>query len=109
MIMEKNSNTLSQQAWCSGVEELIEIINPEVHMNLKTAVELGRWANGDKLSQRQREHCMQAVIAYESRHLEQEDRVGFIDTRKLKKSHRADPEQSPEVSLRWHGDRGELK
>ena len=104
--MEKNSQPLDQKNRYNTVEEMIELINPEVHRNLKTAIELGRWANGDKLSQQQREHCLQAVIAYESRHLEQEDRVGFIDTSKLKKNPRAAPQQPRQEFLKWSGGKG---
>ncbi len=70
-----------------SVQELIETINPEIHMNLKTAIELGRWSNGERLSQMQLEHCMQAVIAYEKQHLREQDRVGYIDRTKLKRTH----------------------
>ena len=60
-------------------QTLIESITPEVHENLKTAVETGRWANGDKLSQDQVANCLQAIIAYEARNLSEEQRVGYID------------------------------
>lgn len=63
-----------------SLEALIETITPEIHQNLKTAVETGRWANGARLSQEQIEHCMQAIIAYEAQYLREEQRVGFIDT-----------------------------
>ncbi|MCP5344815.1 MAG: DUF1315 family protein [Pseudomonadales bacterium] len=64
----------------ASLEALIETITPEIHQNLKMAVETGRWANGVRLSQEQVEHCMQAIIAYEAQHLSEEQRVGFIDT-----------------------------
>ncbi|MCB1666552.1 MAG: DUF1315 family protein [Pseudomonadales bacterium] len=63
-----------------SLESLINSITPEIHENLKTAVETGRWANGERLSQEQVEHCMQAIIAYEARHLREDQRIGFIDT-----------------------------
>lgn len=68
-----------------SLESLIGSITPEIHENLKTAVETGRWANGERLSQEQVEYCMQAIIAYEARHLREEQRVGFIDTSGLNK------------------------
>src|SRR5690606_3940326 len=61
-------------------DALIDSITPEIHENLKTAVETGRWANGERLSPEQVEHCMQAIIAWEARHLSEEQRIGFIDT-----------------------------
>ncbi len=60
-------------------QALIESITPEIHENMKTAVETGRWANGDRLSKEQVEYCLQAVIAYEARNISAEQRVGYID------------------------------
>lgn len=65
-------------------QALIDSITPEIHANLKTAVETGRWGNGDKLSQAQLDHCLQAIIAYEARYLREEQRVGYIDKSGLK-------------------------
>mgnify|MGYP003652835516 CR=1 FL=1 len=60
-------------------QTMIESITPEIHENLKTAVETGRWPNGDKLSQKQVAHSLQAIIAYEASNLSAEQRVGYID------------------------------
>lgn len=65
-------------------QALIDSITPEIHENLKTAVETGRWSNGDRLSQEQVENCLQAIIAYEARNLSEEQRVGYIDKSGLK-------------------------
>lgn len=70
------------------------MMNPEVHMNLKTAVELGRWPDGRKLTSEQLEYCLQAIIAYEERHLPEEQRVGYIDRTGLKKTLCDDDEPS---------------
>ncbi len=69
-----------------SLQTLIDSITPEIHENLKAAVEIGRWANGDRLTPEQLEHSLQAIIAYEARHLSEEQRIGFIDTSGLKKS-----------------------
>ena len=42
-----------------------ENITPEIYLNLKQALELGKWADGRKLTPEQKETCMQAVIAWE--------------------------------------------
>ena len=60
-------------------DALIESITPETYDNLKRALELGKWADGTRLKPEQREHVMQAIIAYGERHLAEQDRVGFID------------------------------
>lgn len=59
--------------------QLIDNLTPEIHQRLKRAVELGRWPDGTRLSAEQRELSLQAVIAYEARHVEASERVGYID------------------------------
>lgn len=56
----------------------IENITPEIYENLKQAVELGKWANGNKLTPEQRELCMQAMIAWEDKNLPEEQRTGYM-------------------------------
>jgi uncharacterized protein YeaC (DUF1315 family) len=63
-------------------DELLQSMNPEIHATMKTAVELGKWADGRRLSAAERENCMQAVIAYDETHLPEDQRVGFIDRTK---------------------------
>jgi uncharacterized protein YeaC (DUF1315 family) len=68
-------------------EALVAAMSVELHASLKTAVELGRWPNGDRLTPEQREHCLQAVIAWDERNLPEHQRVGYIDRSALQKSH----------------------
>ncbi|MBN4053579.1 DUF1315 family protein [Haliea sp. AH-315-K21] len=72
-------------------EELLSSITPEVHTKLKQAIELGRWENGDRLSKEQVELCMQAVIAYDEVHLNEEEKIGYIDRTKLRVKSGAKP------------------
>lgn len=74
-----------------SLQDILAMMNPEVHMNLKTAVELGRWPDGRKLSAEQLEYCLQAIIAYEQEALPEEQRVGYIDRTGLKKTECDDP------------------
>lgn len=60
-------------------DNLIASITPEVFENLKRAIETGRWPDGNRLTEDQREHCMAAVIAYGQKHLPEKERVGYID------------------------------
>lgn len=60
-------------------QALIDSITPEILGNLKAAVETGRWPNGDRLTPQQVEHSLQAIIAYEARHVSEEQRTGYID------------------------------
>ena len=64
-----------------SLQTLIDSITPEIHENLKTAVEIGRWANGDRLTPEQLEHSLQAIIAYEARHLSEEQAFAAAETR----------------------------
>ena len=45
---------------------------------LKTALETGKWPDGRTLDEKQRQHCMTAVIAFGEMHLKAEERVGYI-------------------------------
>jgi uncharacterized protein len=60
-------------------DKLITQLTPETYANLKTAVEIGRWPNGDKLTPTQREDAMQLVIAYDHLHYPEQQRVGYIN------------------------------
>lgn len=73
-----------------SLDELINGITPEIHQNMKKAIELGRWDNGDKLTKDQIALCMQAVIAYDVRRLPESDRVAYIDREKLETKHCGD-------------------
>lgn len=70
-----------------SLQALIDSITPEIYLNLKSAVETGRWPNGDRLTQAQLENSMQAVIGWELKNLPEEQRTGYIDTTGLKQSH----------------------
>ena len=61
-----------------NLEDLLKQITPQVYANLKQAIELGKWPNGERLNAEQREHCIQAIIAYEHRNLAPEERSGYI-------------------------------
>jgi len=83
-------------------DDILSSITPEVYENLKTAIELGKWADGRELTPEQKEHCMQAVIAYELKHVPAEERTGYVPP----KNHShcgsdgevAEPEDKP---LKW--------
>lgn len=60
-------------------QQLIANITPEIHTSLRRAIEIGRWPDGRTLSDEQRALCMEAVIAYEATHIDERERVGYID------------------------------
>lgn len=58
--------------------DMLRSITPEVYANLKTAVEIGKWADGRRLTQEQKELCLQAMIAWEQDNLPEEERTGYM-------------------------------
>ena len=60
-----------------SLEELTAQITPAMHAELKSAVELRKFADGSRLSPEQLENCLQLVILYEGRHLPEHQRTGF--------------------------------
>ncbi len=67
----------------ASFEALLAGMTPEIHESLKLAVELGKWPNGDRLTQQQVELCLQAVIAWDIRNLPETERVAYIDRTRL--------------------------
>jgi uncharacterized protein YeaC (DUF1315 family) len=77
--MTNNSdNSIKLMEKPASYVELIENMTVEHYLALKEAVELGKWANGDKLTLAQRETCLQAIILYDQLHLPEAERVAYI-------------------------------
>ncbi|MFJ4371298.1 YeaC family protein [Pseudomonas japonica] len=62
----------------STFAQMIENITPEIYESLKLAVEIGKWADGRKLTSEQRELSLQAVIAWELQNLPEDQRTGYM-------------------------------
>ncbi|MEE4110680.1 MAG: DUF1315 family protein [Halieaceae bacterium] len=60
-------------------EQLIASLTPDVVARLRRGIETGRWPDGRALTPAQREHSLAAIIAWEQRHLPEEERTGYID------------------------------
>ena len=50
-----------------NLEQMLATITPEVYENLKYAAETGKWQNGQKVTDEQRENAVQLVMAYQSK------------------------------------------
>lgn len=59
-------------------QAILAALTPEVVASFRTAIELGKWADGKRLTQEQRETCMQAVMVWEHEHLPESERTGYI-------------------------------
>jgi uncharacterized protein YeaC (DUF1315 family) len=85
--MSDTHDETPQLAKPDSYDALLAQLTPEIHARLKTAVELGKWENGERLTPAQLEHCLQAIIAWDHLHLPESSRVAFIDRSGLGKSH----------------------
>jgi uncharacterized protein len=79
-------------------QQTIETLSPQIYQRLLRAVELGRWPDNSIVTPEQREHAMQAIIAWGERHLPEQDRVGYVE----KKPAASEPCDTPlETPLKW--------
>lgn len=76
---------------------VIDSLSPAIYQRLVRAVELGKWPDGKPLTSEQRASALQAIIAWGERHLEQGDRVGFIEKKKSEDACEV-PQETP---LNW--------
>lgn len=58
-----------------SIDALVDAMTPTIYENLKTAVELGKWGDGTRLSAEQVESCLQAIILYETKNLPESERI----------------------------------
>ncbi len=79
-------------------QQMIDSMTPEVFENLRRAVELGKWPDGQALNSQQRENAMQAIIAWGKSHLSEHDQIGFIDKGHKEGDSCDDPSETP---LNW--------
>ncbi len=59
--------------------KLIENMNTETYQGLRRAIELGKWPDGQLLSDEQKALCMEAILNWELLHVPPEQRTGYID------------------------------
>ncbi|WP_131667190.1 YeaC family protein [Psychrobacter pygoscelis] len=59
-------------------QTILASLTPEIVEKFRLAIELGKWPDGRKLSDEQRQTCMQAVMVWEHEHLPPTERTGYI-------------------------------
>lgn len=59
-------------------DEVLRALNPELIESFKRAIELGKWPDGKKLTDEQREVCMQSIILYEHQNVPEHERTGYV-------------------------------
>ena len=62
----------------TSLTDLIQRITPETYKTLMLAMEIGKWADGTKMTQEQKELTMQAMILWEQANLPEEERTGYM-------------------------------
>ena len=64
------------------INEITKAMTADIYQAFKTAVELRKWPNGERLTPEQTATCLQAIIAWETQHVPVEERVGYIPPKK---------------------------
>ena len=78
--------------------KVLENLNPTIYEQLKQSLEIGKWPNGELLTERQKEIVMQALIGWGDIHLPAEQRIGYIDKGKKEKSRNDDASSDADSS-----------
>lgn len=67
--------------------DILNALTPDIIAKFRTAIELGKWENGERLSQSQLDTCMQAVMVWEHEYLPIHERTGYIQKPKDNEGH----------------------
>ena len=59
--------------------QVAQNLDAETYQRLKQAIELRKWPNGERLNDEQLATSMQAVIAYEAKHIPEHQRTGYME------------------------------
>jgi uncharacterized protein YeaC (DUF1315 family) len=78
-------------------QKLVEQLTPQIYSSFKRALELGKWPDGALVTASQKQHCMQAIIAYDQLHTPERQRVGYIE-----RNNKPKPE-----AIKWQGETSE--
>lgn len=62
----------------ASFKDMIENITPEIYQSLRLAMEIGKFPDGRRLTDEQKELIMQAIIAWEVQNLPEEERTGYM-------------------------------
>ena len=76
--------------------DILNNLTPEIVEKFKTAIEIGKWANGIPLTPEQKQICMQAVLLWEHQHMPEQARTGYIDRGSKKPDDHCDSDTSAE-------------
>lgn len=60
------------------LDQYMKALTPDIVEKFKTAVEIGKWPDGRALTQEQKDTCMQAIIAYEHKYVDETERTAYV-------------------------------
>lgn len=83
-----------------AVLNLASKLTPATYQQLRTALELGQWEDGRKLTVEQKENSLQLIIAYDEMHNKEEQRVGYVAKPKKKEPCGGDDDKDRPVKFR---------
>ncbi len=83
-----------------NIQDALNAMTPEIYERFKTAIEIGRWPNGEKLSQQQKSTCLQAVIIYEQKYKAPHERTAYVPPKSSECNTEASEESDTEP-LNW--------
>jgi uncharacterized protein YeaC (DUF1315 family) len=49
-----------------NIQQLIQAMTPQIYENLRTAVEIGKWPDGNPLTEEQKGNSLRAVLMYQA-------------------------------------------
>lgn len=58
--------------------DILNALDADIVERFRTAIALGKWPDGRKLTDKQRDTCMQAVMVWEHENLPMDERMGYI-------------------------------
>ena len=84
-------------------QDLLKQITPEIYRVMKESLELSRWPNGERITPEQRDHTLQALIAWEHDNLPEEERTGYmpVSCKSTSSSSDNEPKESEATILRF--------
>lgn len=83
----------------SSLDTMLDLLTPDIYRRFQTAIELRKWPNGQALTPGQLKTCMQAVIAYEAKHLPENERTGYVPPKAQPCT--VEPESQDEQAVSW--------
>jgi len=61
-------------------QQVAQNLTPEVYLNLKQSLQVGKWPDGKELTKEQKVICMEAILTYEvANQIPETERVGYLD------------------------------